>query len=67
MSRDSSDDLPSDWLPILLEFYENEEAAEWLNAPHEMLGGEVPLDVIRDGRQEEVAEIVHLLESGAYV
>lgn len=59
-------DLP-DWLPILLEFYENEEAAEWLVKPHVALDEESPLEAIRNGRQWEVAELVETLNTGAEI
>lgn len=53
-----------DWLPTLLEHYENDEAAEWLNTPHEMLDGRIPLDLVRDGDQGPLVDLMEAMSRG---
>ena len=51
----------------LSEYYSAEEVRAWLYARHPQLNGERAIDVINDGRSEEVLQILERLDSGAYV
>ena len=48
------------------DFYTPEETRLWLHANHPMLGGERAIDLIRDGRTEEVLSVIESLDAGAY-
>ena len=48
------------------DFYTPEETRLWLHASHPMLGGERAIDLIRDGRTEEVLSVIESLDAGAY-
>ncbi len=50
----------------LAEFYTPEETRLWLHARHPMLGGARAIDLINDGRTEEVLAVVEALDSAAY-
>ena len=49
------------------EYYEHEEVRAWLYARHPQLDGERAIDVIRDGRTEEVIAILDRLDADAYI
>jgi uncharacterized protein (DUF2384 family) len=51
----------------LVEIFGPEEARLWLFAPHPLLEGERPADLIQQGRVEEVRAIIAQLQDGAYV
>lgn len=53
-------------LARLSEFYTLEEAEIWLHARHFLLGGERPIDLINEGREREVWDVIEQLESGTY-
>ena len=38
----------------------------WLRTPHEMLGGETPLALIRGGRESEVRDLLAAIRFGAF-
>lgn len=61
--------LRLDWLvKELAELYpQADEAHLWLFSPHKRLGGRRPADLIRQGRTEEVLQIIAQLKDGAYV
>lgn len=42
----------------LADFYEPDEARQWIFAPQKLLGGESPANLIRDGRIGEVMRLV---------
>ncbi|MBW7835862.1 MAG: DUF2384 domain-containing protein [Sphingomonadales bacterium] len=51
----------------LSDFYEPDEARLWLQLPHPQLSGERPIDLINQGRTNEVLEIIERLDSGVYL
>lgn len=58
------EEILHNWLPTLLEHYENDEAAEWLCTPHEMLDGRIPLDLVRDGDQGPLVDLMEAMSRG---
>lgn len=50
----------------LSELYDPEETRLWLYARHRLLGGARPIDLIHDGRAEEVLGIIESLDEGSY-
>lgn len=50
----------------LAELYEPEETRLWLYAKHRLLGGERPIDLIHQGRADEVLAVIESLDSGSY-
>ena len=51
----------------LFDFYTPDETRLWLHASHPLLNHERAIDLIRDGRSEEVLAVIERLESGAYL
>ena len=51
----------------LRDYYSSNEIRIWLFARHPQLGGERAIDIINDGRSEEVLDILERLDSGAYL
>ena len=51
----------------LREYYKSDEIRMWLYARHPQLGGERAIDIINEGRSEEVLQILDRLDSGAYI
>lgn len=51
----------------LSEYYSDEEVWAWLHACHPQLNGERAIDVIDDGRFEEVIAILDRLDANAYL
>jgi transcriptional regulator with XRE-family HTH domain len=57
-----------EWLiDELAELYGPDEARLWLFSPHKLLGGERPVDRIREGRIDDVRALIAQLRDGAYV
>jgi transcriptional regulator with XRE-family HTH domain len=50
----------------LSEFYTADETRLWLHTNHPMLNGERAIDLINNGRTEEVLGIIESLDAGAY-
>lgn len=50
----------------LSEFYTADEARVWLHSAHPMLNGERAINLINDGRTEQVLAVIENLEAGAY-
>ena len=50
----------------LSELYDPEETRLWLYARHRLLDGARPIDLIHDGRAEEVLGIIESLDEGSY-
>lgn len=50
----------------LAEFYSPEEARLWIYAKHRLLNGERPIDLIHDGRADEVLTVIESLDGSAY-
>lgn len=48
-------------------YYAPEEARAWLHTPHPQLGGERPVDLVQEGRTEEVTAILDRLDADAYL
>ena len=46
------------WLGELVEFLGVEESADWLKTPCPELHDEIPLELVRDGEQDAVADVV---------
>ena len=51
----------------LADFYEPDEVRLWLQSPHPQLKGARPYDLIREGRTNEVLEVIERLDSGVYL
>jgi transcriptional regulator with XRE-family HTH domain len=51
----------------LRDYYTSEEIRMWLFARHPQLDGERAIDLINDGRSEEVLGVLDRLDSGAYL
>lgn len=51
----------------LSDFYRPDETRLWLHAPHPLLNQERAIDLIIDGRTEEVLAVIERLEAGAYL
>ena len=51
----------------LRDYYTSEEIRMWLYARHPQLGGERAVDLVNDGRSEEVLGVLERLDSGAYL
>ena len=51
----------------LRDYYTSEEIRMWLFARHPQLGGERAIDLINDGRSEDVLGVLDRLDSGAYL
>ena len=51
----------------LRDYYKPDEIRMWLFARHPQLGGERAIDLINEGRSEEVLGVLERLDSGAYL
>ena len=51
----------------LFDVYTPNETRLWLHASHPLLNHERAIDLIRDGRSEEVLAVIERLKSGAYL
>ena len=51
----------------LSDFYEPNEARQWMFAPQKLLRGRSPAELIQDGRIDEVRRLVNQLRDGVYV
>jgi uncharacterized protein (DUF2384 family) len=51
----------------LAELYDPSDAHMWLFAPHKLLNGERPVDLIQRGQSEVVLKIISQLKDGAYI
>ena len=51
----------------LSDFYEPNEARQWIFAPQKLLRGLSPGELIQDGRIDEVRRLVNQLRDGVYV
>ena len=54
-------------LEELAEFYGPEDAAIWLDSAQPLLGGATPMQRVREGKADDVEELIDQLRSGAYV
>jgi transcriptional regulator with XRE-family HTH domain len=50
----------------LAEFYSPEETRFWLYARHRLLNGERAIDLIHEGRTDEVLAVIESLDEGTY-
>lgn len=50
----------------LAEYYSPEETRLWLHAKHPLLGNERAIDLINDGRIEEVLAVIEMLDAAAF-
>jgi transcriptional regulator with XRE-family HTH domain len=50
----------------LAEFHSPDEARVWLYSKHRLLNGERAIDLIHDGRAEEVLAVIGSLDEGTY-
>ena len=50
----------------LSEFYSPEETRLWLYSKHRLLNGERAIDLIHDGRADEILAVIESLDAGAY-
>ena len=51
----------------LSELYQPDEARLWMLSPQKLFRGEKPFDLIREGRYQEVLNVVHQLQEGVYL
>lgn len=51
----------------LSDFYEPDEVRLWLQSPHPQLANRRPYDLIVEGSQSEVLEVIERLDSGVYL
>jgi putative toxin-antitoxin system antitoxin component (TIGR02293 family) len=51
----------------LAAFFKPEDVRLWLLAPHPQLNGERPAELIAEGRQKEVLDVIARLEDSAFV
>ena len=51
----------------LSDFYEPNEARQWIFAPQKLLRGQSPAELIQAGRIDEVRRLVNQLRDGVYV
>lgn len=51
----------------LSDFYEPNEARQWIFAPQKHLGGTSPAELIRNGRIDEVRRLVNQLRDAVYL
>lgn len=51
----------------LSDFYEPNEARQWIFSPQKQLDGVSPAELVRDGRIDEVRRLVNQLRDGVYV
>lgn len=51
----------------LADFYEPNEARQWIFSPQKLLGGVSPAELIREGRIDEVRRLVNQLSDAVYV
>jgi transcriptional regulator with XRE-family HTH domain len=51
----------------LSDFYEPDETRLWLHARHPLLNGERAIDLIYNGRTQDVLAVIERLEAGAFV
>ncbi len=50
----------------LAELYDPDETRVWLNAEHQSLGGETAIDLIHQGRADEVLTVIETLDGRSY-
>ena len=50
----------------LAELYDPEETRIWLYSKHRLLGGERAIDLVHEGRADEVLSVVESLSEGSY-
>lgn len=50
----------------LAEFYTPDETRIWLYAKHRLLNGQRPIELIHDGRADEVLSVIESLDEGSY-
>lgn len=50
----------------LLTIYNEDQANEFLASPQKLLGGAVPMDLIRQGRMDDVERLVSQIADGVY-
>jgi len=51
----------------LSDFYTPDETRLWLHARHPLLNGDRAIDLINEGRTEEVLAVIERLDSSAYI
>jgi uncharacterized protein (DUF2384 family) len=51
----------------LADFYQPDEARQWIFAPQELLSGASPAELIRDGRIDDVMRLVGQLRDSVHV
>ena len=51
----------------LMEFYEPEQAVEWMNSPHPQLENETAANLIAHGHSDKVNRVLLRLEADAYI
>lgn len=51
----------------LSDFYEPNEARQWIFSPQKLLDGRAPAELIRDGKIDDVRRLVNQLRDGVYL
>ena len=54
-------------IDLLADFYEPNEARQWIFAPQKLLGGISPAELIRTGRIDEVMRLVNQLREAVHL
>lgn len=58
---------PERIVALLAPFYDQADAHVWLYSPQALLGGGVPVDLIRKGRAADVLAVVYQLRDGVHI
>jgi hypothetical protein len=67
-SRGGAESVALVYLGVALaQFYEPPEVTAWLESPQRLLGGKTPLELIAEGRLEDVSAVLAALQDGAFV
>lgn len=57
----------ADCLRLLAPLYSPEDARQWLESPQSLLGGRVPMDLIREGRTGNVRAVLMPLYDSVHI
>ena len=52
---------------LLSEFYTDDEINVWLDSSNKLLGGKIANDLIKEGRTEEVIQVIKAMASSTYL
>lgn len=52
---------------LIADYYTEEEAEVWMTSPQPLLNGEIPVDLIAEGRADELHSLLDAMDAGAYI